>query len=114
MAYFAMVTAAQGLIKTGNTDIKDDPETVFREFSQRFVDTQTFFERFIGASEWPYFQGAHQSGGMARDRDEARRRVEEAQLFIEACHACYARLIQTGVTQPAIASALSPDVERTT
>ena len=56
------------------------------------MDTRLFLDRFVGASQWQYFQTAHESGGDARDRDEARRRVEEAQLFIEAAHACYARL----------------------
>ena len=94
MAYAAMVVAAQGLLKTRNPDISADPDVVYAEFERHFIVTQLFFERFIGSSEWPYFQLAHQLKGAARDRDEARRRVEEAQLFIEASHACYTRLLQ--------------------
>jgi sulfite reductase (ferredoxin) len=93
-AYAAMVDAAQGLLKIKNPDIPGDPETVFREFERQFIDTSLFFERYIGAQEWTYFQVAHQSGGKVRDRDEARRRVEEAQLFAEAAHACYARQLE--------------------
>jgi sulfite reductase (ferredoxin) len=99
-AYMAMVAAAQGLLKVHNPDISGDPEIVFREFQEQFIETQLFFERFIGASEWQYFLAAQQAGGGARDRDEARRRVEEAQLFIEAAHACYTRLLQAQAALP--------------
>jgi sulfite reductase (ferredoxin) len=92
LAYHAMITAAQGLIKTTNPDIKSDPDVVFDAFRTQFIDTGLFFDRFVGAGQWQYFQNAHEAGGGVRDRDEARRRVEEAQLFIEATHACYARL----------------------
>jgi sulfite reductase (ferredoxin) len=99
MAYEAMVAAAQGLLKVQNPDIASDPEIVFREFQEQFIDTQLFFERYIGASESQYFQVAFQADGAVRDRDEARRRVEEAQLFIEAAHACYTRLLQSQAAQ---------------
>ena len=82
-AYSAMVLAALGLLKTRNPDAKYDPETVFADFKQQFIDSRVFFERYIGSTEWTYFQDAHEAGGAARDRDEARRRVEEAQLFID-------------------------------
>jgi sulfite reductase (ferredoxin) len=93
LAYDAMVVAAQGLLKMRDPDVKGDPETVFTRFQKEFVDTNKFFERYVGNQEWPYFQAAHQAGGAAKDRDEARRRVEEAQLFVEASHACYTRML---------------------
>jgi sulfite reductase (ferredoxin) len=93
LAYSAILTAAQGLIKTRNPDIGADPDVVVAEFKARFVDTNLFFDRFVGASQWQYFQAAHDTRGATRTRDESRRRVEEAQLFIEAVHACYARLV---------------------
>ena len=106
LSYQAMVLAALGLLKTRNPDAKSDPETVFRDFKSQFIDTKLFFERFIGNTEWSYFQTAHEAGGAARDRDEARRRVEEAQLFIEASHACYTRLRQAqGGGSPAVTGA---------
>jgi sulfite reductase (ferredoxin) len=94
-AYLAIVQAAQGLLKHRNPDQKGDPDIVFADFKRQFVDTGAFFERYVGNQEWPYFQAAHEAKGRSRDRDEARRRVEEAQLFIEASHHCYARLLQT-------------------
>ena len=68
---------------------------MFPRFEKEFIDSELFFERFIGAKEWGYFQAAREAGGAVRDRDEARRRVEESQLFIEAAHACYTRMLQT-------------------
>ena len=78
MAYDAMVLAAQGLLKMEDPDVKSDPAVVFPRFEAQFVETKLFFERFVGAQEWGYFQGAHQADGTARNRDEAHRRVEEA------------------------------------
>jgi sulfite reductase (ferredoxin) len=92
-AYTAMMLAALGLLKTRNPDARADHDTVFADFKRQFVDTGVFFERYIGNQEWPYYQAAHEAKGRARDRDEARRRVEEAQLFIDASHACYARIL---------------------
>ena len=97
LAYGAIVTAAQGLIKTRNPDIAAEPETVFTTFKAEFIDSGLFLDRFVGTSEWQYYQTAHATLGTARDRDEARRRVEEAQLFIEAAHACYGRLTAVAV-----------------
>ena len=92
MSYRAMITAAQGLLKVEDPDVKSDPAVVIPEFESRFIATELFFDRYVGAKEWGYFQAAHAAEGRARDRDEARRRVEEAQLFIEAAHSCYSRL----------------------
>lgn len=97
-AYAAMVDAAQGLLKIRDPDAPGDPEVVFRTFEKEFIETSLFFERFIGSQEWTYFQMAHQAGGAVRDRDEARRLVEEAQLFIEAAHACYTRQLEAQAT----------------
>ena len=111
LAYQAMSLAALGLLKTQNPDASTDSEMVFSEFERQFIETRLFFERFIGNSEWPYFQAAHEAGGGARDADEARRRVEEAQLFIEASHACYTRLRQAqgGGTPAVTGAAVNPN-----
>ncbi len=94
MAYEAMVMAAQGLLKHDDPDVRGDPAVVYARFEREFVDTERFFERFVGAREWGYYQSAHGEGGLAADRAHARRSVEEAQLFIEAAHACYTRLLE--------------------
>jgi sulfite reductase (ferredoxin) len=102
-AYMAMVAAAQGLLKINNPDASQDPDIVFTDFRGQFIDSGLFFERYIGASESQYYVNAHEAGGAVRDRDEARRRVEEAQLFVEAAHACYSRLLQAQASGAGIA-----------
>src|SRR5690606_18899551 len=101
LAFESMVDAAQGLLKVNDPDVSREPGTVFDRFKSEFLDTELFYERYIGASEAQYYISAHQAGGAVRDRDEARRRVEEAQLFIEAAHACYTRLLEA---QPTVAA----------
>src|SRR5688500_19409362 len=104
-----MMLAALGRLKTRIPDARADHDTVFADFKRLFVDTGVFFERYIGNQEWPYYQAAHEAKGRARDRDEARRRVEEAQLFIDASHACYARILGTSSGgASAVAAALGP------
>ena len=88
------MSAAELALWTRNPDITPDASVVFDAFKTEFVDTKLFFDRFVGNSEWPYFRAAHEAKGAVRDRDDARRRVEEAQLFIEASHACYTRLLE--------------------
>ena len=78
LAYAAMVTAAQGLIKTRNPDVKPDADVVFDTFKTQFIDTSLFLDRFVGASQWQYFQSAHESRGVARDRRDEHAVVEFA------------------------------------
>ncbi|MEX2582662.1 MAG: nitrite/sulfite reductase [Gemmatimonadota bacterium] len=106
-AYLAMVAAAQGLLKMSDPDASRDPDIIFRDFREQFLETKLFFERFIGSNESQYYLNAHEAGGAVRDRDEARRRVEEAQLFIEAAHACYSRLLQAQATGAGPAAGIS-------
>jgi sulfite reductase (ferredoxin) len=94
LAFTAMVRAAQGLLKVELPDVKPDPQTVLALFKQRFLDNERFFDRFVGRSESAYFLSAAENGTRVRDLDEAHRRVEEAQLFIEACHQCYTRMLE--------------------
>ncbi len=50
---------------------------------------QRGFEMYVGGGlgTVPYQADAH------HDADSAHRLVEEAQLFLEACHSCYGRVI---------------------
>ena len=61
------------------------------EFRKRFFDTKLFFDRFAGAQFANYFFARHESPNPKPDGDSARRTVEEAQLIIEAVHACETR-----------------------
>ncbi len=92
LAYRAMLTAARGLIKTEFIDIADDPDRIVSEFRTRFYDTALFFDRYAGGKFAQYLLRRHEAGPRAATREAARQIVEEAQLFLEASHACRARL----------------------
>ncbi len=94
MAYEAMLQAAKALIQHDNIDILDKPEHIIEEFRTRFYDTERFFDRFAGAKFANYLFRIHEEGMSDISPAEAHRRIEEAQLFIEAAHACYNRLGQ--------------------
>ena len=86
-----MLLGARGLIKTDFIDIGDDPDAILREFRARFFDTQLFFDKYAGGKFAMYLFRRHESG--PRGTPEAvHHLIEEAQLFLEACHACQARL----------------------
>jgi sulfite reductase (ferredoxin) len=93
LAYGAMLTAAKGLIRQVNPDAGDAPDAIVDEFRTRFHDTGLFNDPFAGAKFASYLFRTHEKppdGGVSLD--EARRHIEEAQLFIEAAHACYDRM----------------------
>jgi sulfite reductase (ferredoxin) len=96
MAYRAMLTAAKALVKTEFLDITDDPEHIVGEFKTRFHETRRFHDRFAGAKFASYLFQAHEVRGNGGRPEQARERVEEAQLFIEAAYACYEKMTATG------------------
>ena len=98
LAYGAMLQAAKGLIKTEFIDISADPNQIVTEFRSRFFDTQLFFDKYAGGKFAQYLFRRHARGERPADRDTARQLIEEAQLFLEATHACQARL----ASQPAV------------
>jgi hypothetical protein len=81
-AHAAMLTAARALLRTELGEAPSDADAIAMEFRTRFVDRDRvnrhamFLYRAPGAS----------------DLDEAKRRVEEALLFIEAAHQAELRL----------------------
>jgi len=97
-AYASMIHAAQGLIKTKKADIGDDEETILREFRQRFCDTEIFYDKYAGSKFADYFFKAKENGSLngSATQELAHHQIEEAQLFIDAAHSCYARLNGAG------------------
>ncbi len=91
-AYRSMVMAAKSLVKTQFLDVPADPQSIVREFTKRFVDTELFFDKYAKGKFAHYLIGRHESGPQKLDKDNLRRLIEEASLFIEACHACDMRL----------------------
>ena len=90
----AMLRAARELVASQLPDVSEDPAEVVREFRARFYDTKLFFDPFVGGKFAQHlFQAVEEPAGTLAP-DAARRRVEEAQLFIEAAHACRTRMAQ--------------------
>ena len=86
-----MVMAARALVRTQFLDVGDDPNNIVSEFKSRFFDTQLFFDRFAKGKFGQYLFDRHQMTNPSPDTDSAHRLIEEAQLFIEATHACELR-----------------------
>jgi len=91
-AYWAMVHAARALVKLELPDIPDDPARVVGEFAVRFYHTQKFFDSFAGGKFAQYLFAAHAARDQPATPDSARYLVDEAQLFIDASHACHQRM----------------------
>lgn len=92
LAYHAMLLAAKGLIKTEFIDITDDPIDIVREFRTRFFDTRLFFDKYAGGKFAMYLFRRHDAVSQPATAESARQLIEEAQLFLEASHACQAHL----------------------
>jgi len=92
LAYHAMLLAAKGLIKTEFIDVADNPDDIVREFKERFFDTELFFDKYAGGKFAMYLFRRHKRESRPATTESARQLIEEAQLFLEASHACQARL----------------------
>ncbi len=97
LGYGAMLEAATALIKTEFLDVPNNPETIVREFKRRFYDTQLFHDKYAGGKFAHYLFRRYESAPTQHSRDTSHRLVEEAQLFIEAAHACRERIAESMV-----------------
>ncbi|MBI2340142.1 MAG: nitrite/sulfite reductase [Deltaproteobacteria bacterium] len=92
LAFHAMATAAQGLIKGQNPDVSNDPEKIIIEFKTRFCDTEIFYDRFARDQFANYLFRAQAEGPAGLNKEKTQQRIEEAQLFIDAAYNCHARM----------------------
>ena len=100
LAYDSMLHGAVALLKQRVPVFNEQPDAVVGAFQAQLVDTQLFHDPFAGPKFAQYFLKAHERRQQAVSAERAHQQVEEAQLFIEASHACYARMRQ----QPAAAA----------
>ena len=91
-AYQAMLKAAKAMVQIQYDDVTDDPDEVIEEFKDRYYDTKLFFDPFAGGKFANYLFAAHDKAGTPFTKESAHHTIEEAQLFIEAVHACYNRM----------------------
>jgi sulfite reductase (ferredoxin) len=88
----AMLHGAKALVKTQFLDIPEDPDQIVSEFRTRFIETKLFFDRAAGAKFANYLFRHHEDRVANPSAEVAHQIIEEAQLFIEAVHACYGRM----------------------
>ena len=90
-AYASMVRAAQGLVKDYNPAISEHDDQIIAEFTQRFYDTQLFWDKYAGGKFAEYLFKAKEfvGAGKSADADRAVQLLQEAQLFIDAAHDCH-------------------------
>jgi sulfite reductase (ferredoxin) len=93
-AYRAMLKAAETLVRQENRDVSAQPDAIADEFRTRFMDTQRFFDRFARDQFGNYFLNRHAGGPVAANAEAVHQLIEEAQLFIDAAHACHMRMQQ--------------------
>ncbi len=91
LAYKAMLSAARALVRTEYIDVTEDPDDIVAQFKTRFFDSERIFDRYAGGKFAQYLLDRHGNPPLSVDRPLAARRIEEAQLLIEATHACEAR-----------------------
>jgi sulfite reductase (ferredoxin) len=91
-AYNAMIFAARALVRNQFLDVGDDPDRIVAEFKTRYYDTLLFFDRYAKGKFAHYLFARHENPPTTFTEDGAHQLIEETNLFIEACHACDARL----------------------
>lgn len=92
-AYASMLQAAKTLVQEQLYDVPDVPERIVEEFRARFYETKLFWDEYAGGKFGHYFLRAYEKANEPYTPEEAHRRVEEAQLVIEAAHSCYGKLL---------------------
>src|SRR5690625_2956121 len=102
LAYRAMLLAARALLRSKLPNIGDDPNEIVDAFRTHFYDTRLFFDRFAKGKFARYLFDRHENGNENLNPDRATAVVEEAQLFIEAAHACDLRINGEAAEQPKV------------
>jgi sulfite reductase (ferredoxin) len=91
-AYKAMLEAAKAITRERFLNLGDDPDEIVREFRSHLVETKLFHDPFGGDRFAHYLMKAHGQSTGDFNAEQARQRVQEAQLFIEAAHGCVERM----------------------
>jgi sulfite reductase (ferredoxin) len=108
-AYSAMLEAARALTREKNPNLGTDPNEIVSEFRRHFCDTQLFYDPYAGAKFAQYFFRVHEEHGSADSPESVHQLIEEATLFVDAAHQCYARLgASLGAPAPGLGISVSP------
>ena len=91
-AYQSMLRGATALIRKEYQDVPSDPDDIVLQFKKYFYDTKIFFDRFAKGKFGKYLLYRNENPPTDLNNDLVHRKIEESQLFLEAAHACYAKL----------------------
>ena len=105
-AYSAMLEAARSLTREKNPNLSSNPDEVVSEFRKYFYDTQLFFDPYAGGKFAQYFFRVHDDHQAAESQEAVHQLIEEATLFVDAAHQCYARL-GSALGAPTVSSSLA-------
>jgi sulfite reductase (ferredoxin) len=94
LAYQAMLDAAKTLVKIQFRDVEDSPAAIVGEFKSRFVEPKLFWDKYHAGQFANYLIQRFENPPTNVNQDWAHRIVDEANLFIDAAHACHARVQQ--------------------
>src|SRR5262249_21141079 len=86
LAYDSMIFSAEGVVRNRNREWVGTPEATVAEFRKGFFDTGEFVKHVNNTQFAAYLFKAQENRLANPNPDEAHRRVEEAQLFLEAVH----------------------------
>ncbi len=92
-AYRAMLTAARGLARERVPDVGEGADEIVTTFERALVEPKLFFDPFAGSKFAHYLFKAHRDERSTSTAELAHQRIEEAQLFVDASHQCYDRLV---------------------
>ena len=93
IAYRAMLIAARTLARQKESDLGESPDDVVAAFRTHLFDTGLFHDPYAGGKFGSYLFRVHGEGtdGFEATPERARKRIEEAQLFVEAAHSYHVR-----------------------
>ncbi len=95
----AMLEAARALAREFNPNISDAPDEVVSEFNKHLVEgTKLFLDKYAGSKFAQFLFRIHAEGPRNDQADGARELIEEAQLFVEACHECHQKMLAAKTT----------------
>jgi sulfite reductase (ferredoxin) len=89
-----MMHGAQALLGHKIGVAPQDAQHVLEAFRDHFYETRLFFDTYAQGKFAHYYFDAHERNGNAHDEEAARQQIEEAQLFLEAAHGCYGRMLE--------------------
>lgn len=110
-ALAAMTNAARALVRETFPNISDERDEIVREFKARLVEPKIFHDPFAGAKFAQYFlrAAAREDALHESTADGAHQLIEEAQLFVDASHQCWERMVQAA--QPVAPTPAQPATE---